>query len=166
MRERKMPNPDKRSKWNGLLIGSFQRPKKWRLEKPLTFDAELSEDTIAFLKECKVDVRISKAGKVSVPLGYVTDLASVPRACWVFIAPFDVARPAVIHDILYEKINAVRDAISPADLEKCRKIADDIFLQGMNATEPLVASWKKYSAYYAVRLFGRFAIKNSAPRTF
>ena len=46
----------------------------------------------------------------------------------------------------------------------CVKIADDIFLEGMHVCEPAVSSWKKYACYYAVRVFGRFAIKNSQPR--
>ena len=44
------------------------------------------------------------------------------------------------------------------------KIADDIFLEGMHASEPAVPSWKKYSAYWAVRMFGRWAINSSAKR--
>lgn len=157
-------NPNKTSRWNGLLIGTFKRPKKWKLEKPLSFYSALTHTEIDHLKRCGVDVQITKEGVVRVPLGYITDLASVPRACWAFIAPFDVARPAVIHDILYEKINARRADLSAQDFEECRRIADLVFLQGMGATEPKVASWKKYAAYYAVRVFGRFAIKNSAPR--
>lgn len=155
---------DQKSRWNGLMSSAFKRPRKWRLEKPLTYKSNLTEEQIALLKECNIDVRISKDGKIFVPLGYVTDMASVPRACWAFIAPFDVARPAVVHDIFYEKINAVRGSVAPSDFEKLRKIADDIFLEAMAFTEPSVASWKKYAAYYAVRAFGRFAIKNSAPR--
>ena len=61
--------------------------------------------------------------------------------------------------------NARRPILTKKEFAEMRKLADNVFLQGMNATEPLVASWKKYSAYYAVRLFGRFAIKSSAPRT-
>ena len=160
-----MTNPDKRSKWNGLLIGSFKRPKKWRLEKPLTYTSSLTKEQMELFSSCKVDVKMYKTGKILVPLGYVTDMASVPRACWAFIAPFDVARPAVIHDILYEKINAVRETVTPSTFEKLRKIADDVFFEAMGDTEPKVASWKNYSAYYAVRVFGRFAIKSSAPRT-
>ena len=152
-------------KWNDLLIGAFKRPKKWRLEKPLTFLSGLTEEEIKHLDDCGVDVKITKTGKITVPLGYVTDLASVPRICWIAIAPFDVARPAVVHDILYEKINAMRPHTSKKDFAECRRIADLAFLQGMEATDPLVASWKKWSAYYAVRMFGRFAIKSSAKRT-
>tara|TARA_B100000085_G_C18535251_1_gene509711 strand:+ start:761 stop:1237 length:477 start_codon:yes stop_codon:yes gene_type:complete len=154
-----------KSKWNDLLIGAFKRPKKWKLEKPLTFQSSLSSDEIKHLEDIGVDVKITKGGKITVPLGYITDLASVPRICWFAIAPFDVARPAVVHDVLYEKINAVRENTSKKDFKKARKIADIVFLQGMEATEPLVAKWKKWSAYYAVRMFGWSAIKSSAKRT-
>ena len=154
-----------KSKWNDLLYGKFKRPKKWMLEKDLSFSSDLTKEDIKKFKDAEVDVKITATGKITVPEGYITDLASVPRACWAFIAPFDVARPAVIHDILYERINARRPFLTKKEFAEMRKLADNVFLQGMNATEHLVASWKKYSAYYAVRLFGRFAIKSSAPRT-
>ena len=48
--------------------------------------------------------------------------------------------------------------------ELYRSIADKIFLQGMQYAEPSVPKWKIKSAYYAVRLFGRWAINSSAPR--
>ena len=58
------------------------------------------------LRDCDVQVeRIKKQYVITVPKDYITDMASVPRGCWAFIAPFDVARAAVVHDILYEKIN-------------------------------------------------------------
>ena len=154
-----------KSKWNDLLYGKFKRPKKWMLEKDLSFSSDLTKEDIKKFKDAKVDVKITATGKITVPEGYITDLASVPRACWAFIAPFDVARPAVIHDILYERINARRPFLTKKEFAEMRKLADNVFLQGMNATEPLVAYWKKYRADYAVRLFGRFAIKSSAPRT-
>lgn len=154
-----------KSKWNGLLIGAFKRPKKWRLEKPLSYTSSLNNEQIDLLSSCGVDLNVTSTGKITVPLGYVTDMASVPRACWAFIAPFDVARPAVVHDILYERINAVRFHVTNKQFKVLRKLADDVFLEAMDATDPKVASWKKYSAYYAVRMFGWMAIKSSAPRT-
>ena len=33
----------------------------------------------------------------------MTDLASVPRICWMLIAPWDIARET-IHDLLYKRI--------------------------------------------------------------
>ena len=131
--------------------------------KTLTFQSSLSSDEIKHLEDIGVDVKITKGGKITVPLGYITDLASVLVYAGL-LSPFDVARPAVVHDVLYEKINAVRENTSKKDFKKARKIADIVFLQGMEATEPLVAKWKKWSAYY-VRMFGWSAIKSSAKRT-
>ena len=136
-----------KSKWNDLLYGKFKRPKKWMLEKDLSFSSDLTKEDIKKFKDAKVDVKITATGKITVPEGYITDLASVPRACWAFIAPFDVARPAVIHDILYERINARRPFLTKKEFAEMRKLADNVFLQGMNATDPLVESWKKYSDY-------------------
>ena len=45
-----------------------------------------------------------------------------------------------------------------------RSIADTVLMNGMNASEPPVRSWKKFAAYWAVRMFGWSAIKSSAPR--
>jgi len=65
---------------------------------------------------------------------------------------------------MYEKLNAVRKKVKKTEFATMRAIADTVFLHGMEAAEPKVASWKKWSAYYAVRLFGWSAIKSSAKR--
>ena len=64
-------------------------------------------------------------------------MASVPRACWMFIAPFDVARAAVIHDLLYKTIRQFRwawqkDKVREPKLEletakQAKEISDKIF---------------------------------------
>ena len=160
----------KKSKFNGLMSSQFKRPNKWRLTKALTFKTDLFEAEIELFKKHKVDLKWSSDSKatvkdtLTVPKGYITDMASVPRAAWAFIAPFDVARAAICHDVMYEKINAVRKKVTKAEFSKMRAIADTVFLHGMEAAEPKVASWKKWSSYYAVRMFGRFAIKSSAQR--
>ena len=156
----------KNSKFNGLLSSTFKRPNKWKLTKSLTFKTDLWENEIQMFRKHKIDVKFVK-DTMTVPRGYITDMASVPRGCWAFIAPFDVARAAVIHDIMYEKINgAFKKGIieSKKEREIYRKIADDIFLEGMESAEPPVSKWKIKSAYYAVRMFGRWAINSSAPR--
>ena len=153
----------KKSKFNGLMSSQFKRPNKWKLTKSLTFKTDLFENEIALFKKHKVDLKWNK-DTLTVPKGYITDMASVPRAAWAFIAPFDVARAAICHDVMYEKLNAVRKKVKKTEFATMRAIADTVFLHGMEAAEPKVASWKKWSAYYAVRLFGRFAIKNSAKR--
>ena len=165
--------------FNSVMHATFNPPRNWTLLKDLKFTSDQITETQAdMLRDCGVKVRNDNKTEqyvVTIPKGYVTDMASVPRAIWAFIAPFDVARAAVVHDIMYEKINTqyktVNESASaeegPAtkkEREAYRKIADDTFLEGMHASEPPVASWKKYSAYYAVRVFGRFAINSSAKR--
>ena len=166
VRKRVKKKMAKKSKFNGLMSSQFKRPNKWRLTKSLTFKTDLFPNEIALFKKHKVDIKWDRVKKdtLIVPKGYITDMASVPRAAWAFIAPFDVARAAICHDVMYEKLNAVRKKVKKTEFATMRAIADTVFLHGMEAAEPKVASWKKWSAYYAVRMFGRFAIKSSAKR--
>jgi hypothetical protein len=153
-------------KFHNLLDAKFNPPRNWTLDTPLKFDSDtLSDEGRNLLKYC--GVRVTNKNVVSVPKGYITDLASVPRFCWAFIAPFDVARAAVIHDILYEKINTAykgEKILTKHDRERYRKVADDVFKEGMESAVPPVPKWKIWAAYNAVRVFGRWAINSSAPR--
>ena len=167
------------AKFDSLMKATFNPPRNWPLLEDLKiYSDELDIVSATMLRDCDVQVRNSTKTSqyiITVPKGYITDMASVPRGCWAFIAPFDVARAAVIHDILYEKINTQYKVVNesaaaeegPAtkrERERYRKIADDVFLEGMHASEPPVPAWKKYAAYYAVRMFGRWAINSSAKR--
>ena len=153
-------------KFHNLLDAKFNPPRNWTLDTPLKFDSDtLSDEGRDLLKYC--GVRVTNKNVVSVPKGYITDLASVPRFCWAFIAPFDVARAAVVHDILYEKINTAykgEKILTKHDRERYRKVADDVFKEGMESAGPPVPKWKIWAAYNAVRVFGRWAINSSAPR--
>ena len=152
-------------RFNGLLDAIFLPPRNWVLNNALKFRADLNEVEISKLARC--DVKVNDDGQVTVPANYITDLASVPRLAWAVIAPFDVARAAVVHDILYEKINGAfkkGNIKSKSEREEYRAIADNIFRQGMEYAEPSVSKFKIVCAYYAVRMFGRWAINSSAPR--
>ena len=153
-------------KFHNLLDAKFNPPRNWTLDTPLKFDSDtLSDEGRDLHKYC--GVRVTNKNVVSVPKGYITDLASVPRFCWAFIAPFDVARAAVVHDILYEKINTAykgEKILTKHDRERYRKVADDVFKEGMESAVPPVPKWKIWAAYNAVRVFGRWAINSSAPR--
>ena len=153
-------------KFHNLLDAKFNPPRNWTLDTALKFDSDtLSDEGRDLLKYC--GVRVTNKNVVSVPKGYITDLASVPRFCWAFIAPFDVARAAVVHDILYEKINTAykgEKILTKHDRERYRKVADDVFKEGMESAVPPVPKWKIWAAYNAVRVFGRWAINSSAPR--
>ena len=115
------------------------------------------------LQECGANV--TNTGRVTCKKGMWTDLASVPRIVWNVIAPWDVARAAVIHDHLYA---ALRDyyhseGMDKATWKKGRALSDKIFLLGMKAASPKVSKFKIYSAYWSVRVFGRWpaSAKNS-----
>ena len=110
-------------------------------------------------------VKIKKAknsNTITVPEGFITDLASVPRPMWWAIAPFDVARAAIIHDLLYKTIRQYRWKMKTKEdkdlVAKAKVISDKVFLLAMNDAHPPVAQWKKYSAWKAVDLFGNGSI--------
>lgn len=78
---------------------------------------------------------------VTVPAGFVTDLASVPRALWSIFPPHGSwAKAAIVHDYLY------------SSGKTSRVYADRVFLEGMEVLGvPLL---KRQLMYWAVRLFG------------
>lgn len=79
--------------------------------------------------------------RVTVPEGFVTDFASVPRApltYWLFGGIGDEA--AVVHDFAYEK------GIVPRD------VADALYLEALEACG--VPAWRRRAMWAAVRTFG------------
>ncbi|MDO6526961.1 DUF1353 domain-containing protein [Motilimonas sp. 1_MG-2023] len=81
---------------------------------------------------------------ISVPVGFETDLASVPQFAWAVFPKSGIYREAaVIHDWLYCHH---QEGMS-------RKLADEIFLAGMR--ELNVSKWKRYTMWAAVRLAGK-----------
>ena len=87
-------------------------------------------------------------------------MASVPKFMWWLIAPFDVARAAVIHDVLYSKIRHYRyHGGDDKTAFKAKKVADLVFKHAMDDAEPPVPAWKKYLCYQAVNVFGKSSIK-------
>ena len=149
-------------KFNNKISAEYNPPRKWILERALTYtNPDIDEDSLE-----RGGVKV-KASKITCSKNFETDLASVPRICWAFIAPWDVARAAIIHDLLYKRIRQYRAKIDENDLNINTKInnyrtakvaADDVFHMAMKDAEPSVAKWKIFSAYWAVRLFGRWSI--------
>ena len=148
-------------KFNGLITAEYNPPRKWIMKKDLTYACtDLTIEEAEALTE--VGVQIEDNNRVRVKEDFVTDLASVPRVCWNLIAPWDVARAAIIHDLLYKRIRQYRfkKIIEDKKLVKAaKKAADKVFLCGMQDASPSVPKWKIYSAYYAVVAFGRWSIK-------
>ena len=148
-------------KFNNKISAEYNPPRKWILERALSY-TNPDIDEVA-LERVGVDVTGSK---ITVKKDFVTDLASVPRVCWAFIAPWDVARAAIIHDLLYKCIRQYRAECSkglknsedPKVISNAKKASDDVFHMAMKDAEPSVAGWKIAAAYYSVRMFGRWSI--------
>ena len=152
-------------KFNNKIMAEFHPPRKWTLGRDLSYTtSELNIDEINALKGVGIKVKreTNKTETISVPTGFVTDLASVPRAMWWLIAPFDVARAAIIHDLLYKTIRQYRwkkKDKEDADLIKLAKLASDkVFLLGMQDADPKVPGYKIYLSWKAVDLFGNGSI--------
>ena len=152
-------------KFNNKIMAEFNPPRKWTLGRDLSYTtSELNIAEIDALKGVGVAVvrKTNKTETITVPTGFVTDLASVPRAMWWLIAPFDVARAAIIHDLLYKTIRQYRwkkKAKEDTDLIKAAKLASDkVFLLGMQDADPKVPRFKIYLSWKAVDLFGNGSI--------
>ena len=80
---------------------------------------------------------------ISVPVGFVTDFASIPRPLWNVFSPTGTyGKAAVIHDTIYRT----------ATLPVTRAGADAIFLEAMTA---LSVNWVTRNILYrGVRIFG------------
>lgn len=82
----------------------------------------------------------------TVPAGFRTDLATIPRVFWSVFPPHDTyAKAAVIHDYLYE--NAIGT----------KKEADDLFKEMLEVCG--LPKWKVLAMYYSVKAFGKGKFK-------
>ena len=146
-------------KFNNKIEAEFDPPRKWILSRALTYtNPDIDEDALE-----RVGVKVI-GSRITVKKDFVTDLASVPRMCWAFIAPWDVARAAIIHDLLYKRIRQHRKSHAKTlgedmkVINEAKKAADDVFHMVMKDANPPVAKWKIAAAYYSVRMFGRWSI--------
>ena len=151
--------------FNNKIMAEFNPPRKWTLGRDLSYTtSELTVDEINALKGVGVKVKreTNKTETITVPSGFVTDLASVPRAMWWLIAPFDVARAAIIHDLLYKTIRQYRwkkkDKEDKALVKEAKVAADKVFLLGMQDADPKIPGYKIYLSWKAVDLFGNGSI--------
>ena len=153
-------------KFTNKILAEFQPPRKWKLGRDLVYTTtDLYANEIKALKDVGVSVvrDTNKTETITVPSEFITDLASTPRILWAFIAPFDVARAAIVHDLLYKSIRQYRwkKGLIEEDkelIENAKVAADKVFHLAMKDAEPKVSGWKIYSAWKAVDLFGRWSI--------
>jgi hypothetical protein len=105
------------------LVTMADGSTRWRIDEPLTFESATAGQTF------------------TVPAGFVTDFASVPRLPLAYLLTGDTAHaPAVVHDWLYvtRKVD--------------RKTADAVFLEAMEETG--VPWWRRRLMWIAVRALG------------
>ena len=140
--------------YNAKIMAEFCPPKQWILGRDLTYTTkDLTAEEVKSLQAVGIKVvrNTNKTESITVPTGFVTDLASVPRAMWWLIAPFDVARAAIVHDILYKGIRQYRWKMKDNEdkelIKKAKKAADRVFLLAMNDANPRIAGWKKYCSW-------------------
>jgi Protein of unknown function (DUF1353) len=108
-----------------LHISRFVEPIYF-LTKPITWEPNPGQDTFK---------------PVIVPIGFVTDFASIPRIFWSLLRPDgEYTYPAIIHDFLYWTQDRPRD------------VCDEIFKLGME--EFGIHATTVFSIYNAVRLGG------------
>jgi hypothetical protein len=110
--------------------------REWRLESEYTYrDGETS---------------------ITIPAGFVFDLSSVPRPFWSLIAPFELSIVApLVHDVLYRHGGKLPAGWVSPPRTYTRAEVDRMFRLIMEAED--VSPWRRLLAYWAVRLFGRYA---------
>ena len=156
--------------WSGKLKCTFHGPRHWELDKELSFLSVHAHKHLDRWEQLGVNISVPKnqgivtKAKITVKKGYHTDLASIHRAAWSFIAPWDVARAAVIHDILYEVLRENKAKLTSAKIKEMRKAADNIMLEGMTAAQPTVPNFKVKVVYRVLRITGGTALKHSSYR--
>ena len=99
------------------------------------------------------DLRASTPyGLITVPKGFITDLASIPWIAQCIIPKLGKQnRSSIIHDYLYETGNINGKKIT-------QKIADKIYLGLMRSRK--VSKWNAKTQYRALRMFGWYAWNN------
>lgn len=103
--------------------------KRWRLRAPFSY--------------------LASVGTITVPAGFESDGATVPRLAWVFYPPSGaLLLPALVHDLLYTLLAAG----TPHPLAPTRAAADAILRQAaIDVAIPPADAWVIWAA---VRAFG------------
>ena len=145
--------------WHSLLTADFHGDRHWVLTKPLkyTFPKFMTRTDYKLWRTIGAYMILDSESNtitITVPTGYHTDLASIHRTAWSVFSPWDVARGAVVHDLLYGLIRKEKDHLSKTRIKNLRKQADGIFKRGMYDAEPTIPKWKIETCYYFVRCLG------------
>ena len=120
---------------NILLVSPMADGKRWIIRSDFGYDIgeEGSDESI------------------NVPVGFITDFASIPRILWGVIPRWGrYGNAAVVHDYCYWSQTYTR------------KRSDEIFMEGMTVLQ--VSSLLRHIIYFAVRIFGCLAWQNNKRR--
>ena len=121
------------AKFLSPLIAQKLNGANWEITSRLMYQSDLLKEVI------------------SIPVGFVTDFASVPRLPLAFLVAGDTCHEAaVIHDWLYQTHATTR------------KLSDRVLSEAMRATD--VPSWRRLLIYSAVRSWGWIAWKSGPER--
>ena len=100
--------------------------KFWELLAPLVFESD-------------------EYGEIIVPVGFLSDFASVPRLPLVYALFGNTShKSATLHDFLYSK-----------GTQFSREAADALFFEAMKSRGQ--SKWRRYPMWWAVRVFGRWS---------
>jgi hypothetical protein len=104
------------------------------------------------------DCEVSFIG-VTIPQGFVSDFATVPRFLWSILPPHGLAQaPSVLHDYFY--VEHPYEGLMGEKAE--RYFADDLFYRMLLAQK--VSKWQAKAMYWAVRIFGKNRYQNHGKR--
>ncbi|MEE9199044.1 MAG: DUF1353 domain-containing protein [Dehalococcoidia bacterium] len=118
-----------------LLVSPLADGKTWVIQKQFTY----------YVGE------LGSAETITVPVGFQTDFASVPRPFWPLVPKWGkYGKAAIIHDYCYWEQHYTR------------KRTDEIFREAMGVLG--VAPWRVILMYWAVRLFARGAWRGNQKR--
>jgi hypothetical protein len=128
---------------------TYTNDGKWQL---------LSDYTVKYISDSRISCKVES---VTVPKGFRTNLASVPRIFWVFIAPFDLSLAApIVHDYLYKNDGVIEvftsahgKLFSGKEKRFTQRKADQLFYSLMKREG--VSWYRRIPAYLMVRLFAR-----------
>lgn len=127
-----------KSEFRTALITDFVDDENDRLDKPLVFYSGALDR------------------EITVPAGFITDYASVPRLPFAYwLAGGTARKAAVVHDFLYRQGGTLSPPVS-------RQQADAAFLEAMEVSgQP----WLRRTAMWAaVRAFGWTAYPDTSPQ--
>lgn len=131
--------PENEAGFKSQLTATKVGRRNWIVAEPLIY---------TFKNTYETPFSWSVLRSIVVPVGFKTDLASIPRILWLIVPPDGSYTPAaVVHDYIYRKRH----------VKISRLNGDRIFLWAMKHC----GTWAivRYPIYWVVRLFGWMSYK-------